>query len=199
MKKLVTLIAIGLAVLSMAAHRIPTGAQTGAHLEPDASMLAGGTENVTGKDDKIVAALKGAFDKDVVARAVVTTAFQPDYAVGVKEYAGVYSIFYNTDKRCEIAVDAGLGTRLVEVWKIMLSQAKSADDAPAGQDGATFHFSMRDDFHVAGGRVWSPPQGSKTSMLVVISRTMTKLCLSKDKTLLATLDTQTDALLKKLR
>ena len=198
MKKLVTLMAIGLAAISMAAHRIPTGVRTGAHLEPDSSMLAGGTQNVTGKDEKIVAALKGAFDNDVVARAVVTTAFQPDYAVGVKEDGGAYSVFYDTGKRCEIAVDAGLGARLVEVWKTMLSQVGPAGEAPMGQDGATFHFSMRDDFHVAGGQVWSPPQGSKTSMFVVISRTMTKLCVSRDETLFAALNTQTDELLKQL-
>ncbi len=199
MKKLVSLIAIGLAAISMAAHRIPTGVRTGNHLEPDSSMLAGGTQNVTGKDEKIAAALKGAFDKDVVARVVVTTAFQPDYAVGVKENAGAYRIFYDTDKRCEIAVDAGLGARLVEVWKIMLSQARPSGESPMGLDGATFHFSMRDDFHVAGGQIWSPPQDSKTWMFVVINRTMTKLCLSKDATLLATLNTQTDALLKQLQ
>ena len=199
MKKLVTLIAIGLAAISMAAHKLPAGVRSGAHLEPDASMLAGGTENATGMDEKIVAALTGAFDKDVVARAIVTTAFQPHYAVGIKENGGAYSVFYDAGKSCEIAIDAGLGARLVEVWKRMLAQAKPSDDAPMGLDGATFHFSMRDDFHLAGGQVWSPPQGSKTSMLVVISRTMTKLCVSKDETLLASLNTQTDELLKQLQ
>ena len=198
-KKLVSLIAIGLAAISMAAHRIPTGVRTGDHLEPDSSILAGGTQNVTGKDEKIAAALKDAFDKDVVARAVVLTAFQPDYAVGIKQDGGAYSVFYYSAERCEIAIDAALGARLVQVWKIMLSRARPSDKSPMGQDGATFHFSMRADFHVAGGQVWSPPQGSKTEMLVVITQTMRKLCASDDKPRRATLDAQTGALLKQLQ
>jgi hypothetical protein len=198
MKKLATLMAIGLAAISMAAHRIPNGVRTGEHLGPDSSAFVGGTAG-SAHDAKIVAALKGAFAKDVVARVVVITAFQPDYAVGVKENAGAYRIFYDTGKRCELAIDADLGARLVEVWKTMLSQARPAGESPLGLDGATFHFSMRDDFHVAGGQIWSPLQGSKTWMFVVINRTMTRLCLSKDATQLATLNTQTDALLKQLQ
>jgi hypothetical protein len=102
-------------------------------------------------------------------------------------------------KRCEFAVPAQLGKNIVGVWKAALLQTRVTPERTVGRDGTDYHFSMPDETQQLSGKAWEPPTESDAGRLVRIVDTMTNLCKTEDKNLMAQLQPQVDALQARLR
>jgi len=69
-------------------------ALAGDHLEPEDSIYSGVAPFQPGYDRAMVASFADAFKADVEASAIVQPSFEPEFAVGVKQDADGYRIFY---------------------------------------------------------------------------------------------------------
>ena len=219
----------------------------GEHLIPERSQFTGGPILDV---SKVLSALNEAYDRNVLARAIVIPARSFEYAVGVRSESDGYKIFhlrprlpimlYNERKnareqaaaarikgqavpaevseylsrlmavlpedykdveieRCQVDVDPKLAQRLLELWEGMLVRTRFPKEAILGFDGVTYHFSMPHNLQDLTGKIWSPPAGSNTGMLVDVTETMVSMCTTGDRKLEAKLEKQVDALSKRLK
>ena len=219
----------------------------GEHLIPERSQFTGGPILDV---SKVLSALSEAYDRNVLARAVVIPARNFEHAVGVKLESGTYKIFHLRPKlpimlynerenareqaaaarikgtpvpaevskylsrlqavlpedhkdveieRCQVDVDPKLAQRLLELWEGMLLRTRFPKEAILGFDGMTYHFSMPHNLQDLTGKIWSPPAGSNTGMLVGITETMVSMCTSGNRKLEEKLTDQVDALFKRLK
>ncbi len=160
---------------------------------------------------------KAAFGSDVRARAIIEPAFFLEFAVGVKETDGRYSVFMlkpstqiwaaelskdkQTDPKsitataCEIPIRQTVGTRIVAVWKAILSRVKPRP-AELGLDGEFDHYSMTVDSQVLAGQARSPREDSEAGMMEGIVYAIHEACEKNDKSRLAKIEPLLDRLEK---
>jgi hypothetical protein len=99
---------------------------------------------------------------------------------------------------CEFEIPAALGRDILMVWERLLLETRYGDQAALGRDGIDYHFSMRADGMLMGGKVWEPDPESKTGTMVSMTETMKNICDTGDRNLLAQLEPQVADMLVRL-
>jgi hypothetical protein len=119
-------------------HLVPEDSQfTRADLPPNATLLAPYHE-------MIITVLEDAFAEDVRARLIAMPSFSPEYALGLKETDGAWSIFHF---QSEVQLWSYENLRMLRDFPadLMPSQAAAIDEAIAGYDA-----ELPDDYHDVG-------------------------------------------------
>jgi hypothetical protein len=158
-----------------------------------------------------------AYGPDIRARAVIEPSFQREFAGGVKETGGHYSVFMLTPSKqiwagnlleeqqtapktvkvtaCEIPIKQGDGARMVAVWKTVLSRV-TPGQRELGTDGETGHYSMTVDGHELAGQAWEPEENSEAGMMRSIAYAIHDACEANDKRELTKIEPLLDRLEK---
>jgi len=86
--------------------------------------------------------------------------------------------------RCEFEIDGDLAEKIVEAFKVMLTDVRVAPDN-LGLDGTFYHFALQEDGKTLEGRVWSPGLSTRPGRLVALGEMMREHCQSGRDRILA--------------
>jgi hypothetical protein len=98
----------------------------------------------------------------------------------------------------DVGLERDVALRLIDLWEVMLRQARYDKEAGSGLDGVTYHFSMGSRYQDLAGQVWSPAPESTTGLLVRLVETLRGVCDGQAQDLSPQLRVQSDALRTRL-
>ncbi len=147
------------------------------------------------------------YEPGVQARVLVEPKSGAQYAVGLKESNGRYTIVAQlASKRlsteagakkaivlgCSMEIPAKVGAHVAQVWQAML--ARTGPTRSLKTVGDNYRFSMAYNGEQLAGQAFSPAPDSAPGQLVEMVHTMRALCTTKDTSLLAQLRHETSEL-----